>query len=84
MGSTPIEIVADCIRESSPLGEAATFELDTHLARTGIIDSLAILSITASLEKRLGLKIPDDLIQPQNFTSLRTLVELVDGLPRLT
>jgi acyl carrier protein len=82
MDNTLTDVVTECIRVASPRGDAAVFGLDTPLVRAGIIDSLAILDITGQLEHRLGLKIPEDLMRPEYFASLRNIVDFVAALPR--
>ena len=48
------------------------------LLSTGLIDSLAILRLIASLEERLGVRIPTDRVQPDDFDSIDAILETLD------
>lgn len=43
----------------------------------GLIDSLAILRMIAQLEKKLGISIPTDSLQPEDFDNINLIVETV-------
>ena len=44
---------------------------------SGIIDSLAILKLISSLERRLGIVIPTNQVQPDDFDSVELIVETI-------
>ena len=48
------------------------------LLSTGLIDSLAIVRLIASLEERLGVRIPTDRVQPDDFDSIDVILETLD------
>ena len=48
------------------------------LVSTGLIDSLTILRLIASLEDRLGVRIPADRVQPDDFDSVDVIIETLD------
>jgi acyl carrier protein len=64
------EIAVDLGRESlSP---------DEDLLAQGIIDSLGVVRLIASLEKAFGIKIVDEDVVPENFQTLASLVGFVE------
>jgi acyl carrier protein len=48
------------------------------LVSTGLIDSLAILRLITGLEERLGVRIPTDRVQPDDFDSIDMILETLD------
>ena len=44
----------------------------------GLIDSLAILRMIAGLERKLGMPIPTDSLQPEDFDNIDLIVETVE------
>jgi acyl carrier protein len=52
---------------------------DNHkLISSGLIDSLAVLKLIAQLEKKLGIAIPTENLQPDDFDNLDLIVETVE------
>jgi len=49
-----------------------------RLISSGLIDSLSILKLIAQLEKRLGVSIPTETLQPEDFDDLDIIVETVE------
>lgn len=49
-----------------------------RLVSSGLIDSLAILKLIAQLEKKLGMTIPTENLQPDDFDDLDLIVETVE------
>jgi acyl carrier protein len=52
---------------------------DESLLETGIIDSLAILELTAHLEETYGITIEEDDLVPENFDTLSAIECYVDS-----
>jgi acyl carrier protein len=50
---------------------------DDHLVQLGLIDSLAMLEIVAFLEHEFGLNFRDGGIDPQRFTSISRILDLI-------
>jgi len=48
------------------------------LIASGLIDSLSVLKLIAQLEGRLGLRLPTDQLQPDDFESIEIIVETVE------
>lgn len=51
---------------------------DDPILSSGLIDSLSILKLIASLENRLGLKIPTAQVQPDDFDSVDYIRDTID------
>jgi len=64
------EVVADLV--GGPVAD------DESLISSGRIDSLSILKLMARLEKKLGISIPPDRVQPDDFESIDWIVETVE------
>ena len=47
--------------------------LDTHLINEGVLDSLEMVNFLLYIEEVRGQEIPEALVQPQYFTSLRVI-----------
>jgi acyl carrier protein len=47
--------------------------LDTHLIDEGVLDSLQMVNFLLYIEELRGREIPEALIQPEYFTSLRVI-----------
>lgn len=52
---------------------------DESLLETGIIDSLAILELTAYLEEKYGILVEEDDLVPENFDTLTAIECYVDS-----
>lgn len=67
------EVVAGMI--NAPV---STLSDDDPLISSGRIDSLSILKLIASLEKKLGISIPPAKLQPDDFENIDYIVETVE------
>lgn len=47
--------------------------LDTHLINEGVLDSLQMVNFLLYIEEIRGQEIPEALVQPRYFTSLRVI-----------
>lgn len=52
-----------------------TIGLDTHLIDEGILDSLEMVNFLLYIEEVRGHEIPEALIQPECFSSLRVICD---------
>ncbi|MGD0619647.1 MAG: acyl carrier protein [Bryobacteraceae bacterium] len=50
---------------------------DDPLISSGLIDSLSILKLMSRLETRLGVRIPADNLQPDDFDSVDSIIDIV-------
>ena len=53
---------------------------DTPLFARGIIDSFSIVSLKSWLEKKTGVRIPDEMGTVENFETVNKIVDLVEKL----
>ena len=51
---------------------------DECIVSTGLIDSLSVLKLVTILERKLGISIPKDRVQPEDFDSVDIIVETID------
>ena len=49
-----------------------------YLVSSGLIDSLSVLTLISSLEKRLRIRIPKEQVQPEDFDSVDLIVETIE------
>lgn len=59
-------------------GDRKSIEFDEPLISSGVIDSLAMLRLISFLEQELAVKIGDGEVVPENFETLRKIVEFVE------
>jgi acyl carrier protein len=54
-----------------------TFDDETAIVSSGLIDSMSIVDLILDLESALGVKIPASDVQPDDFDSVRTIARTV-------
>jgi 2-hydroxymuconate-semialdehyde hydrolase len=54
-----------------------TLDVGTPLLDMGILDSLAMVSLLTFVQTKLGVVIPDQMVLPDHFETLRTLANLI-------
>jgi len=64
----------DLLKSINPM---ITESSDANLVRSGVIDSLDIMSIVAKLEEKYGIEIDGDDISIDNFASLQSIWDVV-------
>ena len=65
-------------RESVAQMIHTAFADDDPLISSGRIDSLSILKLMASIEKKLNVHLPAARLQPDDFENVDTIVETVE------
>ncbi len=50
----------------------------TPLISSGLIDSLSIVSLVAFIDKKFGVKIPDEKGTVDNFETVNKIIETID------
>jgi len=53
---------------------------DTPLIERGIVDSIGLMQIVGFLEERVGVRVSDDDVIPDNFETVSAIVQLVATL----
>ncbi len=61
-------------------GNDEGLDAQTPLLQWGVIDSLAMVTLLAFIEERLGVKVPDEQVRPEHFQNLAALGELLERL----
>ncbi len=69
--------VREFVLKHFPLARKNGLRQDERWLETGMIDSLGILDLVHFLEEEFGLAISDEELQPENFQSLKSVVEFV-------
>lgn len=53
-----------------------------RLVTSGLIDSLSVLKLIGMLEKKLGVTIPPETLQPEDFDDVDLIVETVERVAK--
>lgn len=53
-----------------------------RLVTSGLIDSLSVLKLIGLLEKKLGVTIPPETLQPEDFDDVDLIVETVERVAK--
>ena len=73
------ESIRHFIATELAVGGANTAIADSDLLlEQGIIDSFGIMTLLSFLEEKFSVQIEGDDLTPENFSSIRTISELVD------
>lgn len=72
-------------REFRVAPQDPTFSRDTHLFESGFLDSTGVLELVAFLESAFGLRLPDEELFSEEFTTINGISGIVrrcaDGSP---
>lgn len=49
---------------------------------TGLVDSLSVVKLIALLEEKLHIRIPRQLVQPEDFDSVEIILETLERLAK--
>ena len=71
------EDVRRAVREAISEATKATIKDDDPLVSSGLIDSLSILKLISSLERKLAVTIPTEKVQPDDFDTVDLIVETI-------
>lgn len=75
-----LDRVRGVLQEELGDGRLEGIAADHPLLRSGLINSLEIVSVTLALEAGFGIKIPAAAANPENFADLNAIVRLVESL----
>lgn len=53
-----------------------------RLVTSGLIDSLSVLKLIGLLERKLGVTIPPETLQPEDFDDVELIVETVERVAK--
>ena len=65
----------DAVREAIAEIVGRKVKDDEAIISSGLIDSLAVLRLISKMEKKLGIRIPPDNLQPDDFDSVEITLE---------
>jgi acyl carrier protein len=51
---------------------------DDHLLKTGVLNSLTLSHLIVYLEQQLGIQVPPEEFDPENFRSIRAICDFVE------
>ena len=66
--------ISDYIVENFLLGDRSRLEPSKSLLESGIIDSTGVLELVGLIEQKLGIKMADEEIVPDNLDSIDNIV----------
>lgn len=69
--------IFDILKECCPMVD---FESEEHLWSNKVIDSMDMVNIIAALEDKYDISIEYEMINPDNFDSVKKITELVHKL----
>lgn len=78
-GSSTIRIAA---REAASKIVGRPIKEGQRLVTSGLIDSLSVLKLIGLLEKTLGVTIPPETLQPEDFDDVDLIVETVERVAK--
>jgi pimeloyl-ACP methyl ester carboxylesterase/acyl carrier protein len=62
-------------------GQGRDFDSTTPLLEWGILDSLSMQTLLGFIRERFGIHVPDEEVRPEQFSTLETIVDLLQRLP---
>lgn len=66
------KLIEELIVELNPFDDISN---DTDLLEEGLLDSLSIIGLISSFEKKTGARLPQEMITIENFTSVASIVK---------
>jgi acyl carrier protein len=74
------ELLMEYVKEDIARGGAPMLKEDDDLFNAGILDSLGILRMVSFIEEQFGIRVPDEDVVYENFSSIETLSNYLNGL----
>jgi len=75
-------VLMDYIKKELLRNRSAVITPEDDLLANGTIDSLGILQLVAFVDESFGLRVPDEDVTYENFSSVRALSDYLSGLQR--
>jgi acyl carrier protein len=66
--------------QTNLLRDSATIDADESLIDRGIVDSIGLMQLLQFIETNEGIRIPDDMVIPENFQSVTAIEKMVEKL----
>lgn len=74
------QAVYDILKHKLNIPTWKSFEESARLNEDLYMDSIMILQLILHLELDLGLNIPDDMLVPKDFHTVKSLLDFLEGL----
>jgi acyl carrier protein len=73
---------ADLIKyiETNLVHDSGTIDANESLIDRGIVDSIGLMQIMQFVETNAGIRIPDQMVVPENFQSVTAIEQMVEKL----
>lgn len=72
---TDPQLTREAVREAMTEIVGRKVRDDESVISSGLIDSLAVLKLISKMEQKLGIRIPPDNLQPDDFDSVEITIE---------
>jgi acyl carrier protein len=70
-------VVLEYVKEEYVDDEDEEVTPETPLISSGLVDSFSMVSLKTFVEKKYGIKLPDEEATPEAFDTVNSIVELV-------
>jgi acyl carrier protein len=75
-------ILIDYITKELSVGRAKQIRPSDNLLETGVLDSLGLMQLVIFIEEKLGVKVPDEDVVIENFSSVDALTGYLERMKR--
>ncbi|WP_135611335.1 acyl carrier protein [Methanococcoides sp. AM1] len=70
------------LQERSFMDSSTQLNDDDSLTMKGIIDSIGLIEFIDFISEKYSIEIPEDLLTPENFDSIRGIVDTIQKLTK--
>lgn len=75
-------LIATFIRDELVGDESLVIDADENLLASGLVDSVGLVRLIAHLKEQLGVTVPPKDLIPDNFRTIRVMVDYLQNLRR--
>ena len=75
-------ILIDYITKELSVGRAKQIRPSDNLLETGVLDSLGLMQLVIFIEEKLGVKVPDEDVVIENFSSVDALTGYLERMKK--
>ena len=77
-------VLIEYITKELSVGRAKQIRPSDNLLETGILDSLGLMQLVVFIEEKLGVKVPDEDVVIENFSSVDALTGYLERMRKAT
>ncbi len=77
-------VLIEYITKELSVGRAKQIRPGDNLLETGILDSLGLMQLVVFIEEKLGVKVPDEDVVIENFSSVDALTGYLERMRKAT